>query len=171
MPYGTPYNSIEGYRCIECRYPRYGQYTPFCPSCGKRQPDKNRSYLIGLAIQSTTTGRRSTSDLEEIKAFIATHQGRRIRLWRYNVSHCELELRLRHSGDPGTSSTEPWLNTLIYCSADEISLPTHSWENYLQIETEKYEIGERLVITDKKTPSVLIKCHLLSLYFDLEGQF
>ena len=171
MPYGIPHTAIEGYRCIACRYVRYGEYTPFCPSCGKQQPDRDRAYLIGLGIASPTAGKSATRDLDEIRAFIAKHHGRRIRLWRYNVSHCELELRLRHSGDPGTASHEPWLNTLIYCSADEISLPTLSWENHLRIETETHEFGERLVITDEQTPNILIKCNLLSLYFDLEGDF
>ena len=171
MPYGIPHNSIEGYQCLDCRYPRYGEYTPFCPSCGKKQPEENRAYLLGLGITSPTAGKNSTRDLDEIKAFITKHHGRKIRLWRYNVSHCELELRLRHSGDPGTNSEEPWLNTLIYCSADEISLPTLSWENYLRIESESYTYGERLVITDDRSPDIMIKCHILSLYFDLEGHF
>ena len=83
------------------------------------------------------------------------------------VSHCELELRLRHSGGPNEPES-PWLNTVIYCSGtDAIQVPTSKWPCRLFVESQDGSDGSIRVLTDRQT-DVRIECGSVALYFDVE---
>ena len=168
MPYGIPWTSVIGYRCVKCGDVHTdAQYRPYCGLCGAEQPDESRAQATGLAIPGPTSGKKSTRELDEIARFITEHHGKAIRLWNYCVSHCELELRLRHSGAP-CESKEPWLNTVIYCAATKyIQVPTSAWDSAMVIETKDTKYGIQYILVDVPS-NVRIECSMLTLYFDVE---
>ncbi len=170
MPYGIPWGLIEAYRCVKCgrEHARY-EYRPICGFCGARQPDEQEARAQGLAVFVPTYGKRSTRDVVEINAFLQEHEGAPVRLWNYIVSHCELELRLRHSGGPNRPET-PWLNTVIYCSATEaIHLPTSEWPCGLTVESGGMGDSSGYVLVDAGADA-RVECGSLALYFDVEVQ-
>ncbi len=168
MPYGMPWETIERYRCIRCHNP-YGPYRPYCGLCGAKQPEEEEAKKQGLLILSPLVEAESTRDIPTINAFLRAHHGKPIRLWNYRVSHCELELRLRHSGGPNQPEQD-WRNTLIYCAMTEwIQVPTLGWESSLIIQEDESSssIGSRYHLLD--TPAnVRITCDLVTCYFDIE---
>jgi hypothetical protein len=121
-------------------------------------------------VLGPTAGKRSTREIEEIRAFITKHHGKPIRVWNYCVSHCELELRLRHSGEP-CKNDGPWLNTVIYCAGTRsIQLPTFGWDSSVEIGIEAEKYGYFFVLTDRMA-NVRVECDLISVYFDVEPEF
>ena len=168
MPYGIPWSSVIGYRCLKCNEVHAtAQYMPYCGLCGAEQPDETRAQTMGLAILGPTYGKESTRDIDEITSFITQHHGKPIRVWNYCVSHCELELRLRHSGAP-CENKEPWLNTVIYCTGtDLIRLPTSAWDSSMTVETIDGKYGPVYVLCDLPT-DVRVECRGIRLYFDVE---
>jgi hypothetical protein len=168
VPYGIPWGPIEAYICTSCgrEHVRY-EYRPICGFCGAKQPEEQEARAQGLAVFVPTYGKRRTSDIPEINAFLQSNKGAPIRLWSYVVSHCELELRLRHSGGPNNPET-PWLNTVIYCSGtDAIQVPTSEWPCGLIVESRDGPDGPICVLTDSNT-DVRIECGSVALYFDVE---
>lgn len=168
MPYGIPWTSAVGYRCVECNSVHtQTHYMPYCGLCGAKQPDEEELKELGLELLGPTAGKRSTRDIDEIRAFLTQHHGKPIRIWNYCVSHCELELRLRHSGEP-CKNDEPWLNTVIYCGGTRlIRLPTSAWESAVEIGVEAGKYGDVFVLTDSAS-SVRVECDVMRLYFDVE---
>ena len=167
MPYGQPWGPIEAYRCVDCglEHARH-EYRPICGFCGVRQPDEPEARAQGLAVFVPTYGKRRTNDLAEINAFFEQCRRAPVRLWQYFVSHCELELRLRHSGGPDRKD-EPWLNTVIYCSGtDLIHLPTSQWPCGLNVAPMGTNGDSALTDADA---DVRIECGNVMLIFDVEG--
>jgi len=140
---------------------------PYCGFCGTKQPSEKRAQAMGLAVYGATNGKQSTRDLDDISAFLTKHHGKSVRLWNYFVSHCELEMRLRHSGGPDESK-EPWLNTVINCtSTEQIRLPTFEWDSALTIEAFEGKYSPVYVLSDLSA-EVRIECGGIRLYFDIE---
>jgi hypothetical protein len=168
MPYGIPWTSITGYRCMSCKQINDAtRYMPYCGWCGAKQPEEKRAYGLGLAVPGATSGKESTRDLKTINTFIQQHHGKPIRLWGYHESHCELELRLRHSGVYGNSE-EPWRNTVIYCAATRsIQDPTSEWKSTMVVEAcDDAELGTLYTLIDAPS-NVRIESGMLAMYFDV----
>ena len=168
MPYGIPWTSAPRYRCAQCHEVHtVEEYKPYCGLCGAKQPERERLDELGLRVPGETEGKRSTDDIDEIRAFLALHHGKPIRIWMYSVSHCELELRLCHLGG-ACQSGEPWLNTVIYCGDTRfIQLPTSQWSSAVEVGIEPDDYGEMFVLTDRAA-GVRIACRLIHLYFDVQ---
>ena len=143
------------------------EYRKYCCLCGAKQPEEDRLKELGLAVLGPTAGKESTRDVNQIREFVQEHHGKPVRVWNYCVSHCELELRLRHSGEP-CKRDEPWLNTVIYCGATKlIQLPTSGWDSSIQIDVVADEYGDVIELTDEPA-NVRIRCGMMRLYFDVE---
>lgn len=169
MPYGMPWTSTVGYRCVSCRQVYDAErYMPYCGWCGAKQPEEKLAYGLGLSVPGATLGKESTRDLNKINNFLKEHLGKPIRLWQYCVSHCELELRLRHSGTPGNSE-EPWRNTLLYCAATrKIQVPTSQWKSAMVVEAcDDAEFDKLYTLVDVAS-NVRIECGMLAVYFDVD---
>ena len=81
MPYGIPWGPIEAYRCVSCgREHTRHEYQPICEFCGAKQPDEQEARAQGLVVFVPTYGKRSTSGLSEINAFLEQNKGAPIRL-------------------------------------------------------------------------------------------
>ncbi len=170
MPYGIPWETVHGYRCVSCRNEHsHDTYRPFCCLCGAKQPDEKDIETSGLIIPAELADKEVTRDIDRMNDFLNRHVGREIAIWFYSVSHSELELRLRHSGDPGSpKSIEPWRNTVIYCGAtDRIILPKMRWECSLEIRSHSNRYGIKYILEDKQA-EVVIECRMVTMYFDVE---
>jgi hypothetical protein len=164
MPYGMPWETVAQYRCVRCKN-QYGLHRPYCCFCGAKRPDEEEARKQGLLITSPLSDAQSTRDIPTINAFLRAHHGKPIRLWDYQLSHCELELRVRHSGGPNQPD---WHNTLLYCSMTEfIQAPTLGWESALEIREEETERGHLYILLDEPA-NVRIECRMLTCYFDVE---
>ena len=180
MPYGSPLGMVS-FRCVSCRAIHcYDVPRPYCSLCGAKQPDRDELEAKGLIIYASSSGTPSyTSDIKEMNSFLHRHKGKPIALWRYIVSHSELELRLRNSGSPN-GTNEPWLNTLILCSATElIQIPELRWSCELAIEEEQ-EVFEEVyhpelghytrnyyLLVDKPA-KIKIKCRSIGMFYDVK---
>jgi hypothetical protein len=176
MPYGIPWGMVA-FRCISCgREHSYDVYRQYCSLCGTKQPDESELKSLGLIVYSSASDTpASTHDLEEMNVFLQTHRGKPMALWTYSVSHSELEIRLTHSGGPNQTD-EPWLNTMIFCSATEsILLPNLRWACNLIIEV-KHNVRETpngpfsldyYVLVDDPA-NIRIQCRSVGMYFDIK---
>lgn len=176
MPYGIPWGMFA-FLCASCGQVHcYDVYRPYCSLCGAKQPPENEIKAKGLVVSSSIADSRAyTDDIQEMNAFLRKHRGKRIAIWKYNVSHGELEIRLAHSGGPNRSD-EPWLNTIIYCMATEaIQMPKLSWDCNLTIEvkqntfkTIKGPISLNYYLLIDKSAKIQIKCRNVGMYFDVK---
>jgi hypothetical protein len=110
-----------------------------------------------------------------MNVFLQKHRGKPMALWNYSVSHSELELRLTHSGGPNQTD-EPWLNTMIFCSATEsILLPNLRWSCNLMIEVKQNILEtpngpfslDYYVLVDEPA-NIQIQCRGVGMYFDIK---
>ncbi len=176
MPYGIPWGMVA-FRCISCgKEYSYDTYRPYCGLCGAKQPNEGDMNSQGLiATSSTSENIKYTREINEINLFFQKHHGKHMALWGYSVSHSELEIRLVHSGGPNRSD-EPWLNTLILCSATEsIQMPNLRWSCNLIVEVKQkiYETPNGQFSLDyylliDKPANIQIQCGSVGMYFDIK---
>jgi len=176
MPYGFPWGLVA-FRCVSCgKECSWGVYHPYCTFCGAKQPDESEMKSLGLMeLAYATDTPRYTHEVKVMNEFLRRHREKPMALWNYSVSHSELELRLNHSGGPNRLD-EPWLNTMIFCSATEsIQLPELRWLCHLNIEvkhnTYKTPNGpftlDYYLLIDKPA-KIQIQCRSVSMHFDIK---
>lgn len=152
MPYGLPWG-VDAFICPKCREACW-RPLPYCPYCGSKQDP--RKVFKPRAI------RRAVSDMEQVKEVIKQMRGKRVRLWDYCVSHCELQLLV--ADNKASESARNPVNTLILCAATEhITVPTSGWYADMHLEQfeEKYGSVYRLI---DESAGVSICCGLICIY-------
>jgi hypothetical protein len=123
-----------------------------------------------LVVRYPKGGERQTRDIAEMNAFLARHQGKRIAMWGYGVSHSELELRLCHSGGPQIQG-EDWLNTVIYCGGSQkLIVPKMRWNSNVIIKAATIEMDDwshEGYFLEDVAVGFRLECWSVRMYFDV----
>lgn len=172
MPYGVPWDypfTVLHYICCNCSRYIGEKLTPYCPRCGAKQPDESEMKSLGLVVVRDGEKRvRRVKELGEVNAFLDAHKGCAAGLWRYYVSHSELEIRLCHSGGPNLTE---WRNTAIYCaSTSVIRFDRLRWDSNLAVTTVPNEFGRDDFILKDSDAGVFVQCEVLNFYVDLDPE-
>jgi hypothetical protein len=139
------------YHCIRCNA-SHDSYVPYCSQCGAKQPDPNRAYANAATVRHMIDG------VTDVQAELLRWRGCMVRLWRYRVSHGQLEFRLKQPDG---------YNTVILCDdTRSIILPTtFSWNATLIVE-EQGQDADRIQILKDDSAGIAITCRSVVLYLD-----
>jgi hypothetical protein len=112
-------------------------------------------------------GKRSTSDMEKINAELEAAAGSNARFWDYSISHCEMQFHIVDQVDADCALMRPHL--LLLCSGvTRLEVRTSFWKSRLQIVRLPPEADAKYEVADIEA-NVSVHCHLVRLYFDVEG--
>lgn len=167
MPYGIPWPEEDYvvYKCVGCGCESDGEYTPFCPWCGEKQPKQRFKDAVGLSRLV-----RRCHEIEDVQAALNEFRDFAARLWRYSVSHCELQIVFYKTGGE---------RMLLLCSgAEDIHISTSAWKPDLVVKKETSDktlqsetsFKPKTVVQDRNC-NYLIRCDSVIAYIGYDSSF